>query len=79
MDDRSEETTQPRPTGKVALTPEMREQLKRSQRRNMIGGLVFGLILAVLGFFAAQNIKSGSDGSYLPAPAAVEEIVNVWS
>lgn len=77
MDDRPEET--PAPTGKDALTPEMREQLKRSQRRNIIVALVLGIILAVLGFFAGQSVRSGSADSYLPAPIPVEEIVNVWS
>lgn len=79
MDDQPEESRKKTLTGKDALTPEMREQLKRSQRRNMVGGLVFGVILAVLGFFAAQNITSGSDDSYLPVPVSVEESVNVWS
>lgn len=59
------------------FTPEEREQIKRSQRRIMAGGLVFGILLAILGFFAAQNLTSNDDSQLPATPPAIEEITHV--
>lgn len=77
MDDRPDNKPKEYPTGKDALTPQMRDQLQRSQRRNIIGGIVLGIILAVLGFFAGQNVKANSSDIYFHTPVVSEEVAHV--
>ncbi|WP_270974348.1 hypothetical protein [Trueperella sp.] len=59
------------PTNKYGFSEEDMATLMRARKRNLALAIVAGLVLAVLGFFAAQNISGGD--------AAAWEAMNVWS
>lgn len=70
QDNRPEERV--KPTNKYGLSDEEAQRLRRAQRRNVVFAVVGGLILAVLGFFAAQNLNSDA------ALATLVEAGHVW-
>lgn len=67
---RSEETTPDSPSG---LSPEEIKKLKAAQKRNVIFAIIGGLILAVLGFFAGQNLRDNQTDDSLMVVDIVAE------
>ena len=67
-DERSEDQTQ-EPTNKYGLSDEDMATLMRARQRYFALAIVGGIVLAVMGYFAAQNISGG---------AAAWEAMNVW-
>lgn len=59
------------PTNKYGFSEEDMATLMRARKRNLALAIVAGLVLAVLGFFAGQNISGGD--------AVAWEAMNVWS
>lgn len=45
-------------SGKAGLSIADQERLKKAQKRNLVIAIVFGLVLATLGFFAGQNLRA---------------------
>lgn len=60
------------------LTPEELTKLKVAQKRNMIFAALFGIVLAIFGFFAGQNLaQEKSEKSFSTSvgdPAIVWEV-----
>ncbi|QOR46397.1 hypothetical protein [Trueperella pecoris] len=71
---RPEEPAEAPGTNKFGLTEDEMNQLRRAQKRNLVLAIVGGLILFVMGYFAAQNL---SDAAALAAKPSME-VVNVW-
>lgn len=59
------------PKNKYGFSDEDMATLMHARKRNLAFAIVAGLVLAVLGCFAAQNISGGD--------AAAWEPINVWS
>ncbi len=67
----SEESTPDSPSG---LSPEEIKKLKVAQKRNVIFAIIGGLILAVLGFYAGQNLRDNqTDDSLVMVEVVVSD------
>ncbi|MFY9262818.1 MAG: hypothetical protein GX483_06030 [Actinomycetaceae bacterium] len=60
-----------KPSPTKGLTEEELAKLKAAQRRNMILAVIGGLILAVLGWFAGQNMRGDDNGMAMYSEAQV--------
>lgn len=60
-------------SGKAGLSIADQERLKKAQKRNLVIAIVFGLVLATLGFFAGQNLRAQKQDTSMASRAEISK------